>query len=247
MEFKTIRFEQQENIVTVWLNRPGQKNATSAQMTDELQKAFHKIEDESTCRMLVIRGDNGMFSCGIDLRDFPADQKPDVYGFSKWERMLRTLERLPVITIAAIEAECAGGGMQVALACDVRVAAKDAVFHLYEARFGFLPGMSVFRLAKFIGLGRARRMALTGRRVNAAEAERIGLVDHLCEKGELEKGIQNAMSEFPDLTVEAIELIRRLLDESFEMSYEDFVGGFLAAQQSRYPDHAVFGANSKSP
>jgi enoyl-CoA hydratase/carnithine racemase len=90
--------------------------------------------------------------------------------------------------------------------------------------------MGTFRLAKYIGLGRARRLALTGRRVDAAEAERIGVVDHVVADGALDAGIATAIAEFGEVNPVAVDLMRRLFDESFENAYEDFIGFFLAAQ-----------------
>ncbi|MCZ7582445.1 MAG: enoyl-CoA hydratase/isomerase family protein [Deltaproteobacteria bacterium] len=118
----------------------------------------------------------------------------------------------------------------LALVCDARVATSRSFFHLHEVPDGFLPGMATFRLAKFIGLGRARRMALSGRRVDAAEAERIGLVDRICADDALDQTVREALDEFRAMPPDAVELAKRLLNESFAASYEDFVGGFLAAQ-----------------
>lgn len=226
---ETIRLKSEGGISTITLDRPEQGNAINATMVRELEQVCNQLEDESSDRFVVIRGAGRRFCAGIDLLDFPVDGKPDVRGFSRWERACRTLERLAMITVAAVHGECAGGGLQLALACDVRVAA-DAAFHLHEVRNGFLPGMGTFRLAKFIGLGRARRMALTGRHVNALEALNMGLVDHLCGKEDLDHMVARAIKEFGTVNRDTVLLARRLFDESFEMSYEEFVGCFLAAQ-----------------
>jgi len=230
MDLKHIEFASSDGIATLTLSRPERGNAISAEMVMELEEVCNFLEDESDDPIVVIRGAGGTFSCGIDLADFPVDSKPDVHGFNKWERACRTLERLPKVTIAAIEGECAGGGFQLALTCDVRVATRGADFHLHEVRDGFLPGMGTFRLAKYIGLGRARRLAITGRHVGGEEAERLGLVDHLCEAGDLEGGLAAAIEELGDVNPVAVDLTRRLFDESFENTYEDFIGFFLAAQ-----------------
>jgi enoyl-CoA hydratase len=230
MNFQTIRLEESNGVVRVTLNRPDARNAISIAMVTDLLKAGEYLEDECRARALVIRGAGDHFSMGIDLRDFPRDGKPNVEGFGRWEQVCRAIERLPMATVAAIDGDCAGGGLMLALACDVRVAAERAVFRLYEAPSGFIPGLGTFRLTKFIGLGRARRMALTGRKVDAAEAQRIGLVDLLCPAGDLERGVEEALAEFKDVQPEAHGLTRRLLDESYANSHEDFLGFFLAAQ-----------------
>jgi len=230
MDLQRIRFERTDGIATITLDRPDVGNAIDVRMVSDLQQVCEALEDEFDDDFVVIRAAGEQFSTGIDLRDFPPDDKPNVHGFNRWERVWRTLERLPKVTIAAVQGECAGGGLQIAMACDARIASEDAVFHLHEVRDGFLPGMGTFRLAKFIGLGRARRMALTGRRVDAAEALRIGLVDHVCRPGELDEAIAGAIAEFGDIDNVAVGLVRRLFDESFETAYEDFIGNFLAAQ-----------------
>ena len=230
MDLETILLQSEDGVTTITLNRPARQNAINGAMVKELEKVCYQLEDESDDRALVLRGRGESFSAGIDLLDWPLDAKPDVRGFARWERACRTLERLPKVTLAAIDGQCAGGGLQLALTCDVRVATERSEFYLHEVRDGFLPGMGTFRLAKFIGLGRARRMALTGRRVDAAEALSIGLVDHLCAPGDLAQTTAAALAEFGEIHTEALKQTRRLFDESFEMAYEEFIGCFLAAQ-----------------
>ena len=230
MDLHNIRFEQTDGIATITLDRSDAGNAIDVRMVSDLQQVCEYLEDESADDFVVIRATGDRFSTGIDLRDFPPGEKPNVHGFNRWERVWRTLERLSKVTVAAIQGECAGGGLQIAMACDVRIATEGAFFHLHEVRDGFLPGMGTFRLAKFIGLGRARRMALTGRHVDAGEALRIGLVDRVCSVDQVDDAIAEAIAEFGDIDNVAVGLVRRLFDESFETAYEDFIGNFLAAQ-----------------
>jgi enoyl-CoA hydratase/carnithine racemase len=230
MEFETIRLETEGQRARVILNRAGRGNAINVKMVEELQAAFHRIEDANEVRVVVLAAAGPDFCRGIDLTDFSRERIPDIHGFSRWEKVCRSLERLPAVTIAATDGEVAGGGLQLALACDVRVATSRSFFHFHDVRMGFIPGMGTYRLAKFIGLGRARRMALTGRKVQAEEAQRIGLIDHLCGAGDLESSVAAAIDEFGPIHPEAVELIRRLVDESYENPWEDFLGNFLAAQ-----------------
>ena len=230
MNPQTLQLSSADGITTITLDRPGDGNAIDVQMVDDLREVCEHLEDDNDDPVVVFRGANGLFSCGIDLRGFPADDKPNVHGFNRWERVCRTIERLPKVTVAAIDGECAGGGLQLALTCDVRVATDRAFFTLHEVRDGFLPGMGTFRLAKFVGLGRARRLALTGRKLDAAEALRIGLVDHTCDAADLDDTVDAALAEFGAIDPVAVQLTRRLFDESFETTYEDFIGNFLAAQ-----------------
>ncbi len=231
MKFDTIKLGSADGVADILLNRPDRNNAISVGMVDDLRSALTAIEDDRLADRVVVRGAGGNFCGGIDLRDFSVESEPDIHGFSRWEKVLRILERLPAATVAAVQGECAGGGFQLILACDVRVAEETATFHLHETRIGFIPGLATFRLPRFIGLGRARRLALSGRRVSAPEALEIGLVDRVAAPGSLEKETAAVLAEFgDDIQPEAIKLTRRLMDESFECPWEDFLGRFLAAQ-----------------
>lgn len=230
MEFQTLDVEISGRIAHVWLNRPEVRNAINIKMVSELRKLCAYVEDETDVEVLFLGGRGTDFCSGIDLSDFAPDDTPDIHGFNRWEKVGRALERLPALTIAVMQGEVAGGGLQLALACDIRVGAPDSYYHFHDVRMGFIPGMGTFRLAKFIGIGRARRMALTGRKIGSEEAERIGLIDHLAGAEGLWDKAEEALAEFGHLNTHTVQLIRRLLDESFEFSWEDFLGHFLAAQ-----------------
>ncbi len=230
VEWQTIRLTEHEGMTTITLSRPDCGNAINVAMVTELRHAVQQIEDAGQARLVVIRGAGETFSVGIDLRDFPADGKPNVEGFGKWETVCRTLELLPCPTIAAIDGVCAGGGLMLALACDARVATARSVFSLPEVTFGYLPGLATYRLAKQIGLGRARHFALSGREIDATEADRIGLVGRVCAPGDLESALAKTVAEFQHADPQALALARRLLDESFAHDHEEFLGFFLAAQ-----------------
>jgi len=230
MSKQTIKVTSAEGVTTLTLDRPERQNAINVLMVRELEQACYLLEDESKDQAVVLRGAGEQFSVGIDLHDFPPDQKPDVRGFSRWERACRTLERLPMALVAAVDGQCVGGGLQLALTCDIRVATDRARFCLPEVKQGFLPGMGTFRLAKYIGLGRARRMALSGREIGAAEALDIGLIDRVCAPGGLDQAVSETLEELRPINPVAVHLTRRLFDESFEIAYEDFIGCFLAAQ-----------------
>lgn len=230
MDYSRIAVSDDKGLVTITLNLPDRQNAISVKMVEELTRALIWLEDESDAKTVLIKGSGEVFSTGIDFADFPSDGKADIYGFGKWEKVCRMIERLPFPTISAIDGAAKGGGAQLALACDARVATSRSFLQFHEVNMGFLPGMATFRLAKFIGLGRARRIALTGRKVLANEALEIGLIDFLCAPEELETTISTAIAEFANADKTAVELCKRLLDEAFEMPYEEYIGGFLAAQ-----------------
>ncbi len=202
----------------------------NVQMLKELEDLCIYLEDESPSSIVVFRGHGGIFTKGIDLSDFSKQKPPDIHGFNKWERAVVGIERLKKVTFAAIEGECASGGVQIALACDFRIATADAVLALDEVKRGFLPGLATWRLPKYVGLGVAKHLVLTGRPLPAAEAERIGLVNRVCAAERLDAAIDAAVMEFLPVHGHVVALARRLLNESYAGDHENFLGSFLAAQ-----------------
>ena len=152
----------------------------------------------------------------------------DIQGFNKWEKCCVRIERLPKITIAAMEGAVIGGGMQLSLVCDARIATATTRMQLNEVRLGFLPGMATFRLAKYIGLGRAKRLIMQCPELSADEALSLGLIDEIAD--DLDESISTTITSFEPIHPVTLELARRLLNESFATDFENAIGNFLAAQ-----------------
>ncbi|MHC4178710.1 MAG: enoyl-CoA hydratase/isomerase family protein [Planctomycetota bacterium] len=237
-DYETLKVTQQGKTVTASLHRPDARNAINVRMVNDLRDLIDTIEDASDVAVLVLRGSPDVFSSGMDLGDFIARKQRNVYGVQKWERMCRELESLNKCTVAAVQGECAGGGFQLALVCDVRIAEEQAVFRLNEVRLGFLPGMATFRLAKYIGLGRAKSVMLTGRNFRADEALNWGLLDRVCDPASFEQVLTDTVDNLLTLEPVALEMARRLLEESYGASYDDFLGHFLAAQHRAFNSEA---------
>lgn len=222
--YETLRYEESGDIARVWLNR----SRITMKMINELTAVCDHLEDVSQAKVVVFRGSTGDFCGGIDFEDFKPDAALDIHGFNRWEKLIQRIERLPKITVAALEGAVIGGGFQLALVMDARVASPGARLQLNEVHLGFLPGMATFRLAKYVGMGRARKLIMRCQILDAAEAADLGLVDDLCE--DVEQGIAQTIAEFGPLHTVVVELGRRLLNECFSHSYEDAIGNFLAAQ-----------------
>jgi enoyl-CoA hydratase/carnithine racemase len=218
--YETIDYSEHDGVATIALRRA----RIDVRQIKELERALDHVEDVSACSVLVIRGQ----SLGIDFVDFDPKEPLDIHGFNKWEKLVTRLERLDRITVFAAEGPCVGGGFQLLLACDVRVAMTDARFSLPEVGQGFLPGMATWRLARYVGLGRAKRIVLTGESLDAARAEALGLLDAVLPDGDA--AVAEALRLLGPRNVVAATLARRLLIESFEQQNEDALGNFLAAQ-----------------
>jgi len=236
-DLRVLRYSEDGLIASLTLAQPERGNLIDVAFLEDLARVCDHLEDHSKARVVVIRGDGPDFCRGIDFGEFKPGEPIDIHGFGKWEKALVRLERLPKTTIAALHGRVDGGGFQLALVCDQRIARVDTRMSLPEVRLGILPGMATFRLAKYLGLGRARDLILTGREVDAAEALQLGLVGAVVE--DLEARVTEAAATLAPMYPVALQLAKRLLDESFQDSFEDAIGHFLAAQY-RCVNHEAF-------
>lgn len=220
-----VSYQEEGGVATVSVT-----SQINTKVIADLETICAHLEDESPCDVVVFQGSDEHFTRGIDLDEFDLGKPLDIHGFHKWEKALTWIERLNKATIAVLRGRCVGAGMHLGLVCDLRLASHDARVGLDEVKRGFLPGMSTFRLAKYVGLGRAKTLTITGRVLDAGEAERWGLVDRVVARAELDAALAAMIEEVRPVNPVALELNRRLLNESYAIQYEEFIGNFLAAQ-----------------
>lgn len=172
-----------EGVSALTLRRPAARNALGRQLLRELAQALDTLRQEPTTRCVVVRSSvPGVFCAGADLKERAAMTQREATEFvCLLRRTFGELAALPMPTVAAVDGLALGGGMELALACDVRVAsASGASFAAPEARLGVIPGAGgTQRLPRVVGSSRAKELIFTGRRVAGAEAGMIGLVDHV--------------------------------------------------------------------
>lgn len=176
--FRTILFDREGAVAWIALNRPEVLNAYDTAMRDDLFAALSAVRDDPTIRVLALRGEGRAFCSGGDVREFGTAPSPVVAREVRWRRDVWGLLRsLPQPTIAAVHGHAAGSGMEMAMLCDFRVAAANAVFSLPEASLGMIPGVAGTQTApRLLGLGRALDAVLLGTSIDADRARRIGLV-----------------------------------------------------------------------
>ena len=150
--FDTIRLEENGGVATITLAA----EYSSMKMIREMGSVLG-VEDKSDATVIVLHGRDGRFNLGLDFKEFTPGRALDIHGFHKWEKMCTRLERVRALTISVLNGSTIGGGVQLALCTDLRIAHPDTTFQLPEVQMGFLPGMGIFRLAKYIGLGRAKQ------------------------------------------------------------------------------------------
>jgi enoyl-CoA hydratase/carnithine racemase len=187
MTYEAIRYELTDGIATVTLNRPEVHNAMNERMREELTRCFGDIAAGGDVRVVVVTGaGERAFSAGADIREFVAPQVPVRFRDGRRRVDFRAaMDRCAQPIIAAIRGFALGGGLELALACDIRIASEDSQLGLTEVNLAIIPGGGgTQRLPRLVGRGKALEMILTGARVDAREALRIGLVERVVPPGE---------------------------------------------------------------
>jgi len=221
---QTLGYREEGEVAHITLLQP----CIDMAMVRELTQVCDHLEDASTCKVVVFRGEGGRFCEGIDFQDFRPDQPMDIHGFNKWEKCCVRIERLPKATVSLVEGACTGGGAQLALVTDATILHPTARIHFNEVHLGFLPGMATFRLAKHVGLGQAKRIIMQCPVIEPEEALELGLAQTVAE--DLDSALAEIIQRFGPNHSVAIHLARRLLNESYSVDFENAIGHFLAAQ-----------------
>jgi enoyl-CoA hydratase/carnithine racemase len=190
MAYETILTDVGEGVGFITINRPEKRNALNKQVTEELRRALTGFEEDARVKLVVFTGaGEKAFVAGADIADLRQRTMLDALSAGMQELYDR-IEAFEKPTIAAVNGYALGGGCELAMACDIRVATENARFGLPETTLSILPGAGgTQRLARLIGKGRATEMILTGRMIDAGEAHSIGLVSQVVPRAELRESV----------------------------------------------------------
>ena len=218
-----IIYEINDKIATITLSRPGKRNALTQHMFTRLNEVVGEVENNRDLRVLVIRGERGsVFCAGDDLAELVAMDVVQVRDFLiRAQSTFIRLEALLIPVVAAVEGHALGGGLELALACDLILSSSDAVVALPETNLGIIPGLGgTIRLPRRVGLGRAKEIIYSGRMVPAVEAADIGLIDAVYPPDEFEEKVMKfallLASKSPTALALAKSTINRGMDASLE-------------------------------
>jgi len=213
-----IRLDSEGAVVTVRLDHPPMNAFDSAQR-DELAGHVRRLADAGDVRAVVLYGGERLFAAGADVRALAAMGPEQVRGWNRaLQRTFDEVARLPVPVVAAITGYALGGGLELALAADYRVAADDAVLGQPEVQLGIIPGSGgTQRLTRLVGPSRAKNLLMTGRRVGADEALRIGLVDEVVPTHEVLDTALHYARRLAEGPAAALEAIKEAVDHGADM------------------------------
>jgi enoyl-CoA hydratase/carnithine racemase len=213
-----IATEDRGAVRHVVLNRPEKRNAMNQALLRELGDALRAAAADAAVHCVVLRGEGPVFSAGVDLGELA--QSAGQAGLLRPFRQVfldcaNLCEEMAKPVVCQIHRTCVGGALEVALGCDLRIASSDAQLGLPEVKFGIIPDVGgSTRLPAVVGLGRAKELIMTARLIDAAEAERIGLVNRVVEPEDLETATQALVEELLANSHVAVGRAKRVIDAS---------------------------------
>jgi enoyl-CoA hydratase len=230
MSYENIRTESKDGVLTITIDRPKVLNALNAQTITELGRAFDEARDDDSIRCVILTGGGEKaFVAGADINEL--SQMTPLTGKAvaeRGQRILSKIERLPKPVIAAINGFALGGGCEIALACHIRIASEKAQLGLPEVTLGIIPGYGgTQRMARLLGKGKALELILTGDRVGAVEAERIGLVNKVVPADQLMSTAEELARKIASRGPLAVRAAIEAVMNGSEMPFEE--GQFLEA------------------
>jgi enoyl-CoA hydratase/carnithine racemase len=221
--------EHSQGTLQLMLNRPARRNALSVELMEQLESELLRASGDTSVRAVILTGAGGKSFCsGMDLEVLHGHLtgQPGGAQIRKLQRWLQEvfcrLEELEKPTICAVEGACVGGGLELALACDFRVAAEDAFFGFPEVKIGMLPDLGgTTRLARMVGPSVAKEWLMTGRSYSAAQAQALGLVSEVVKQGAALEAARKLGEELAANAPVALAWCKRVVDRGLGMSIRD--------------------------
>jgi len=223
VSFQYLILEREDGVAILTINRPQALNALNEQVLEELSRALEEVAGDPEVRVLIITGaGDRAFVAGADIRHMRDLDVAGARSFAeRGQRVLGYIENMDKVVIAAINGYCLGGGCELAMACDIRLAARGARLGQPEVTVGVPPGFGATqRLPRLVGLGKAKELILTGEMVDAEEAAAMGLVNRVCEPDRLMDEARALARKIASRAPVALALAKRALNRSFSVGLE---------------------------
>ena len=222
MAFKTLIVETEDHVTLIRLNRPDALNALNAELLRELGQAVEEACGNDKVRCIVLTGSEKAFAAGADITEMAELSFVDVYGQDKFGRELDAIEKCRKPIIAAVSGYALGGGCELAMMCDFILAADTAKFGQPEINLGVMAGLGGSqRLTNFVGKSKSMEMNLTGRFMDAEEAERSGLVSRVVPAKDLLKEALAAAHKISEKSMLSVMAVKEAVNRSYETTLRE--------------------------
>jgi enoyl-CoA hydratase/carnithine racemase len=237
---KTVLYRTDGRIARITLNRPEVLNAEDMTFLADMTEAVHALRDDKDARAAIVSGAGRAFCSGVDLKALSSGRIHPSF-FTGLEPLWDILENCDKAVICGIQSHCLGGGLQIALACDVRIAAEDAILGLPAVKECLVPGLGPYRLPRLIGMARARELLLLGDTIDARRALEIGLVNEVVPRANLEARCLALAERFLTAPRTSMVHIKRLSNLAFQTDFAGFMRAYVPAQREclASPEHAA--------
>mgnify|MGYP001026925857 FL=1 len=223
MEFKYILYEKSEGIATITLNRPEALNAFSKEVIDEVLQALEDVRNDENVRVVILTGaGERAFSAGADIKAMKGMNVLKARELSLMgERLCYALENLEKPAIAAINGFALGGGLEVAMACDIRIAIENARMGQTEINIGLIPGWGgTQRLTRLIGKTKAKELVFTGKMIDAKTAEQLGLLNMVVPAEKFRETVRHFAAELASKAPVAVKVAKALINKGVDASLD---------------------------
>jgi enoyl-CoA hydratase len=224
MEYKNILVEVENNIAIITFNRPQVLNAMNMETALELGNAIEKCKEDDNVRVVILTGSGDRaFVAGADINEFKGKSPREIMKFTELgHSALRLMETMEKPAIAAVNGYALGGGLEIAMACDVRFASDKARFGQPEILLGLIPGWGgTQRLARLIGMGRAKELIMTGEQITAQRAYEMGLVNRVFPAEQLMEETKKLAQKLAGLPSFAIKMAKYAINYGYDLALDN--------------------------
>lgn len=230
LEFEYMRLEKKDKLAWITFTRERYLNAINNEATVQFNRLAAALREDPDVRVVVIRGHGRAFSTGIDLKQLAADEI-DMSFHQRWEKALRIFETMEKIVLVGMHGYCLGGALQLALAADIRISTPDCQIGLPAIRESLIPGLSTWRLPRYVGWGRAKRLILGGENISGEAALQIGLVDHLVPADDFYNRVDLIAADYLKACSTGTRMSKLVLNRAFDEDYETIYPYYMELQE----------------